>query len=380
MQQALSTGSFEAAGLYTQEARDATLIRATTELFIQAEENEPEVARRFEDVALHLLPKVPDADRATVAEALADRADAPGMVVRLLARDSIAIAAPLLSRSPVLGSLDLLVVIAATGPEHHRLIAARPLLPPEVIRALRIGGDSRVAAILDRAAPARIAPSEEPAAEETGEATAPAAPEPPWRRSFGAAYGGRSDPWKYLGLDRPARLHIMADLASRPPSRTYAGQTARLDRAFRSILGAAQIVGHARSGEKAELVEAISGGLDLEPAFIYACLDDETGEPLAVLLKALGLDSVQAQQVFLLATAKIGRDANVFFRLCDVFAGMEPSVAETLVAAWRETGRRSAAKHQPLFMAPARPPATPAAPARERALPAIERLTGTGGG
>ena len=375
----LSATGFASVTLSNQHARDAMLLRATTELFIQSRDNEADAVRRFEDVALHLLPKVADADRAFVAQGLADRTDAPGMVVRLLAKEAIAIAAPLLSRSPVLGSLDLLVVIAATGAEHHRLIAARPLLPPEVVRALRLGGDTDVARILDDAVSAMVreapmavaAPPPTPAADDAASA------EPPPRRAPTLPLTNRFDPWQYLDLDRPARLRLVADLASRPPIRHYGGPAGRLDRAFRSILGAAQIVGHARNGRRPDLVEAISGGLDLEPAFIYACLDDDSGEPFAVLLKALSLDSVQAQQVFLLATTKVGHDASVFFRLCDLYAGMEASVAETLVEWWREGGRRTAAKHQPLFVETDerdRPAAVEAL--RERGAPAADRRAG----
>ena len=375
----LSAAGFASISLSSQLARDAMLLRATTELFIQSSGNDADAVRRFEDVTLHLLPKVADADRAFVAEGLADRTDAPGMVVRTLAKDAIVIAAPLLSRSPVLGSLDLLVVIAATGADHHRLIAARPLLPPEVVRALRLGGDVEVARILDEAASAMARETATPrSAPPVPAADAAASAEPPPRRAPNAPLTGRFDPWQYLELDRPARLRLVADLASRPPIRHYGGPASRLDRAFRSILGAAQIVGHARNGQKPDLVEAISGGLDLEPAFIYACLDDDTGEPLAVLLKALSLDSVQAQQVFLLATTTVGRDASVFFRLCDLYAGMEASVAETLVEWWRDGGRRTAARHQPVFIdTDERDRPAAAEPLRERGVPAADRLAGS---
>src|SRR5260221_3362559 len=116
----------------------------------------------------------------------------------------------------------------------------------------------------------------------------------------------------------------MAELAMRPPSRRYQGPSDRLDRAFRSILGAAQIVGFARTGQRKALVGAIAEGIGLTSEFITSCLDDATGEPLAVLLKAMGLDNTQAQQVFLLATTTVGRDVTVFFKVCDLYAAMEP--------------------------------------------------------
>src|SRR5262249_31043997 len=141
------------------------------------------------------------------------------------------------------------------------------------------------------------------------------------REPLAARASGRFDPWLFLGSERPARLKLMAELATRPPIRRYAGPAGRIDRAFRAILGAAQIVGLVRSGDRGALVNAIAESLELDPDLVVACLDDATGEPLAVLLKALGLDNIQAQQVFLLATPQIGRDVNLFFKICDLYAG-----------------------------------------------------------
>ena len=66
------------------------------------------------------------------------------------------------------------------------------------------------------------------------------------------------------------------------------------------------------------------------------------------MLKALRLDDVQAQQVFLLASPS-GREVKSFFPLSDLFAGMEPSVAETLIDAWRAATAPGKAKYEPLL-------------------------------
>jgi hypothetical protein len=236
----------------------------------------------------------------------------------------------------VLGPLDLLAIIAATGPAHHALIAERPGIGEDVQRALRIsagesGGE-------EPAPPLQVA--------HEAEAAPAAAPPAPGRSN---SEGGRFDPWRFLAMERPQRLRLMAELAMRPPVRHYSGPAGRLDRAFRAILGAAQIVGLARSNQRAQLIAAIAEALAIEPRLVIAALDDATGEPLAVLLKALGLDSIQAQQVFLLATTTVGKDVAVFFKLCDLYAGMDPSVAEVLSEAWRVPSRPARPAHQPVF-------------------------------
>lgn len=315
--------------------RDAALLRATTELFVLDVTHDRDEIRRYEELATHFLPKVPIADRAFVAQRLSICGDAPSSVVRMLARDVIEVATPIIRHSPALGPVDLLSVVAATGVEHHRLVARRSSLAADVARALRLTGDPDVLAYLDNGASMRAA-----APEETDET--PAA-----ERPAGQYYSSnRLDPWRFLALDRQARLRLIADIAARPPVRNYPGGSQRLDRAFRSILSAAQIVGFARSGQIGAIIGAIVDGLDLPPDLVAAGVNDKSGELLAVMLKALRLDNVQARQVFLLASPS-GRDVQGFFPLSDLYAGMEVAVAETLAAAWREGTRERASDHQP---------------------------------
>jgi hypothetical protein len=365
----LGFGSFASS---TQLMRDSALMRATTELFLEEEGHSPDEVRRYEELVAHLLPKVTDADRVFLAERLANRADAPQAVVRMLAKDKIAIAAPVLRASPVLAALDLLSIIAATGPDHHRIIGERRGLPPEVRQALRMTSDRALATVLDDIEAANAAPiaTAKPSATKPTSSiavtpvpveTTPAAtdgsdhaelppptspPSPATREPI--VVRGRLDPWSFIELDHTARLKLMGELASRPPpDRRPGGTSGRVDRAFRVILGAAQIVGLARRGEHNALVQAIASSLELDRDFVKACLDDATGEPLAICLKALGLDNVQAQQVFLLATPRVGRETQSFFRLSDIYAGMEPSLAETVAEAWRESRQSKPPRHVP---------------------------------
>src|SRR6185503_11210997 len=207
----------------SQQNRDAALLRATTELFLQELSHDRDEIRRYEELATHFLPRVSAADRAYVAERLAERSDAPTAVIRMLARDAVAIAQFVLRASPVLTSLDLLTVVAATGAEHHRLIAERKNLAADVERALRLMGDVETSAAVDRT---RAVPNEpSSAANET--ATAPQrpidAPLPRIPRETIAVNPAQLDVWQFLGLERGRRLRLMADLTTRPPMRRYAG-------------------------------------------------------------------------------------------------------------------------------------------------------------
>jgi len=371
----------------SRHTHDATLLRASTELFVQEVAHDRDEIRRFEELATHLIPRVAPADRMFAAERLAIRIDAPPSVMRMLARDILQVAELVLRRSPVLGPLDLLSVIAATGPEHHRLIAERPGIAEDVERALRIAADPVVIRSLDQrrqrngespwvsalAAPPDAKHHEEAPDAATGNASGSSVPGSGMR---GPLMERRIDLRHFLSLDRQARLRLMGEIANRPPTDTAAGTTTRLDRAFRSILDAAQTVSHARAGRRLALIQTISEGLRMAPDDVVACLDDEGGEPLAVLLKALSLDGVQGQQVMMLASP-VGRDATRFFKLCDLFAGMEPAVAETLTAGWQTAAKVGPPRHQPFADARDRARSEPDA-VRVNQTPAGRRADGRG--
>ena len=315
-----------------ERRRDAALLRATTDLFVLDVGHNGDDLRRFEELALHFLPKVGVPDRAFVGECLARCADAPHAVVVTLARDVIAVAAPVIRHSAVLTSVDLLALIAATGADHHHAIAQRPSLPSDISYALRLAGDAETIAILDGdVSPVEGARSANPSS-------------PP--RGQPVTASDMLDPWRFLGLDRRGRLAIIADLASRPG---IAPDSARPELAFRAILGAARIVGFARSGQLSAIAAAISEGLDIPRDLVAAAINDPGGELLAVMLKALRLDDVQARQVFLLASPP-GKDVATFFPLSDLYSGLEPDVAEMLVAIWRDaTSEARSPRHQPHF-------------------------------
>ena len=337
----------------TAATRDANLIRAATDLYVQDAVHDRDQSRRFEELAVHFLPKIALADRAYVAERLADRRDAPPAVIRLLARDAIEVASPVLATSPMLDTLTLLSTIAATGPDHHRAIARRKDLPEQVRRGLRLTGDVEVLRTIGGETAAVPALAE------------PVRPERPVRQANGPLPDTHRDGRMFLTLTRRDRLAVLVDYTTRPAAPTPAGGTQRLDRAFRSILGAAKIVGYARAGQREQLIAAVAEGLDLAPDFVRSCLDDATGEAMAVLLKALRLETAQAQQVFLLASPA-GRDARLFFPLADLYAGMEASVAEAVADAWRAqaVGRKPA--HQPYIASEPQPRPLPQA---ARAVP-----------
>src|SRR5690606_37274863 len=89
----------------SSQQRTAALLRATTEAFVEGLMHDREAVRHFEELATHCLARAPLADRIYVAEALAEHPDVPPGVLRLLARDEIAVATPILQRCATLGTI-----------------------------------------------------------------------------------------------------------------------------------------------------------------------------------------------------------------------------------------------------------------------------------
>ncbi|MDR6626295.1 uncharacterized protein (DUF2336 family) [Caulobacter segnis] len=77
------------------------------------------------DLLLELLRDASLVERERVARRLALMADPPGPLVRVLLRDTLSVARPLLEEANHLGDADLIACLYQAGPEHRRLIAQR---------------------------------------------------------------------------------------------------------------------------------------------------------------------------------------------------------------------------------------------------------------
>jgi len=331
--------------------RDAALLRAATELFVQVPERGADEVLRYCELAIHLLPKVESRHRAFVAEGLAERKDVPKAIVLQLAKDAIEVAAPVLRHSPLLDADDLLAIIAATGSLHHRLIARRGALAPNVVLGLTRLDDPAVdAALAESALPTALRHQTE--TEPTG--TDQAADDGEDEADYGAV--------AFLAQEREQRLNAIARQASRAARPRSVSTGAVLDRLVRRAWHAADIAMMARTGRKGDLIRAFAEGLSLDPGLVNRLIEEPAGEGLVLMCKAIGLGEVEARQVLLLANPHVGHSTQAFYRLADLHAGMERAVAERIIASWRGETGRPAARHVPQF-----------APQRERPTAAPKR-------
>jgi len=103
----------------------------------------------MQEILRRLARDVEMAIRISLAERLAEDANAPHDLIVLLADDAIEVARPLILRSPLLTETDILRMIGDCGPAHHEAVAQRPNIGEPVCDALvKLDSESVLGALL----------------------------------------------------------------------------------------------------------------------------------------------------------------------------------------------------------------------------------------
>ncbi len=131
-------------GTTTERERAVTVSRLTDLFLVTAKGLTEEQIGVFDVVIGRLAAAIEARARAELAERLADLANAPHGVVRMLALDEIAVAHPVLARSPRLTEDDLLAVAAQKSQAHLMALTERPHLSEPVTDFLVLRGDQAV--------------------------------------------------------------------------------------------------------------------------------------------------------------------------------------------------------------------------------------------
>ena len=128
-------------GVTDANASSEQLFDLMFDFFVASKDVPRENLTMCEEVLTHLVAYVEVEARQRIAERLAVLDYAPRRVVKSLAIESIEIAKPVLSKSPVLEDEDLLMVTRVCGPQHLEAIAERSEISSFVTNELmRLGG------------------------------------------------------------------------------------------------------------------------------------------------------------------------------------------------------------------------------------------------
>jgi hypothetical protein len=277
----------------------ATLLRVLTDLYLQRITHTPEEEHYYTELALRLIEAADVSERAALARRLAAYPAAPAPVVRRLARDVIEVAAPILEHSPCITAADLEAIAGERGGAHAQTIAAR-------------------------------APAAWPSARPAGAGNAAKAVASKLSELFYAA----SAPERRLIL-------INLDYASLVPWRPACA----LQRADMRRLESAALQHNAEM-----LMRELGRTLGLSRSQGRRIVNDELGEPMVVVAKALTLPVDMLQRMLLFMNPWAGQSVDAIYQLSDLHGEISVDAARRLIAIWRdaeetETGQ---AQYEPI--------------------------------
>lgn len=124
----VSSADFREIAVRSDVGKAERLFRAAVSAFCSLTRPSRRDATQLDDLTLPLFDMVSVDSRRYVAAALSECEIAPMELVRRLCDEPVAVCAPLLVRSRVLGDVDLIALIGKHGVSHARAIARRPIL------------------------------------------------------------------------------------------------------------------------------------------------------------------------------------------------------------------------------------------------------------
>lgn len=167
----MSTGSVAVSGAIVQQLaqlgaekssdKRLALLRSVADLYF-AHTTSPTLAEEylFTEIATTVMARLKPAQRPKVSDALCDSDRLPHDLAMTLAADAdIAVARPILSRSPVLREADILQLAQASSDDHLDAIATRPTLSTHITDVLIDRGSDRVLRTVSANAGAQVSES-----------------------------------------------------------------------------------------------------------------------------------------------------------------------------------------------------------------------------
>ncbi len=247
---------------------------------------------QYKDAFYLLIEDVGNAAKQKIARFTTNCTFTPRQIALYLALEPIEISAPVLSRSPTLGQLDLVRIIETTGVDHARIIATRPDIGPNVEKRLRQIEDAEVNEALDKNFALNGKTANSQLSDKVEE-------EPTKEVVF-----------KQKGLKISVKSSTKTTKAEKKLLEA-AARGGKLDQNVVADLGdetsfADSLEQAARSGNRQIIAESIRSetGLTLETA--HQVLSDKSGQTLSVLLSAHDVGSHQTNRILMLAYPEIG--------------------------------------------------------------------------
>ena len=340
------------------------LLRVLTDLFVSRESHPREDIRRYEEIALGLIGKTDEATRAILAGKLARSGATPRSLIDFFLKEGGANAAEFLRCSNRIDRARLLALAGAGDVEAARAIATRTDLDAALVAALVERPEPEIARTLAANAAAPL------------DANALASLARRGRRDpeLGRLICGRvSDPVLLTPLFRwaspsqraaiilSARRDRLANLERAPRYTIEQIDTRELERA--AVLG-----------DRPLLHALVARALQIGLAEASDLVDDERGEPMALILSALRVPPEIAARVFMSLAPPIAHSHERVRALCALVVDVSPRVARDLLGSILLDDKPAAPVHAShLDPTAAATPSRAASTARDVAVPPARR-------
>lgn len=319
--------------------RHQAVLRAACELFIGKENTSRIESLHFEELFLRLFPKLDQTTKADLSEKLSTCPYLPRAVAMLLAKDDIAVSAPLLRYFPNFTDDDLLMILAEGNEMHALAISSRRRLADEVTLAL-----SKIEL------PAFVAEEDEQPINETEMEIAMPDIEARNRQQLNAKKAAQAGAEKLQAFLTSEHAHVLTYL-HKIESTLQEIETQPemlLKQAYRRAEKGVEFTKLARKRNALGFAKLLAEECNLEPEQTKDIIRDPNGFALAVCLKSLALPPEVAMESFLLLNSKLGQDTDQIFLLQWFYNQITPMGANTLVAEWQGIQVRPSRIHQPM--------------------------------
>jgi hypothetical protein len=270
-----------------------TLLRVLTDLYLQRPTHTLEDEHYYTELVLRLIDAADVSERAALAARLARYPSAPAPVLERLARDVVAVAAPILAQSPCLGRADTEAIAEERGGAAAEIIATRAAAAP----------------------PAPEAPSPADAANTQA-------------RELSELFYAARPPERRLIL---INLEYASIVPSQPLSAIQRTDVWRLESA-------------ALQHNTETLIRELRRTLGISRAQARRIVNDELGEPTVVAARAMNLSADVLQRVLLFMNPWAGQSIDRVYELAKLHGEISVDAARRMIAIWRnaepaETGQ-----------------------------------------
>jgi uncharacterized protein (DUF2336 family) len=344
----------EAALAHGGAEKHSDMLRQVTTLFLAgAESFSEDHIRLFDDVFGRLIEEIENRAKAELSNRIAPVPNAPIGILRRLAKDDdIAIAGPVLTRSPRLEEADLIDIASTKGQAHLLALAGRDRLKPNVADVLVMRGDRNVVR--------NIADNPGATFSETGYsrlvkraqhdgtlaesiAQRPDIPDHLFRELLVRATEvvqrrllAAAKPETQAEIRR-VLAHVSGQVAAsvRPKHDFSAAEDAVRRAQADGTLNEKTIAGFAAAGRYEEVVAALAAICGVPLDVIDRMMSGERGDPILILCKSSGFSWMTARAIILARPGNRGKSVIALEEAASNFDKLSASTATRVVRFWQ---------------------------------------------